>query len=145
MSESENSTAQLTIFYAGVINVFDNVSFDKAQAIMLLAGENSLSKPAVTEIPKGEVKSPPHQSSLTPVRKLKAGLPVARRYSLQCFLEKRRKRIVNKSPYAPLNPKDKKDNETMMNKAINKNHSDSLSPFPARLTCFVPISANNNF
>lgn len=34
-------TAQLTIFYAGMVNVYDDVPFDKAQAIMLLAGSGS--------------------------------------------------------------------------------------------------------
>ncbi|KAK7854048.1 protein tify 6b [Quercus suber] len=54
--DGRSSTSQLTIFYNGAINVYDNVSIDKAQAIMLLAGGNQscLSKPVVTEMPKTE-------------------------------------------------------------------------------------------
>ncbi|KAL6846597.1 hypothetical protein ACP4OV_024045 [Aristida adscensionis] len=36
-------TAQLTIFYAGSVNVFDNVSVEKAQELMFLASRGSLS------------------------------------------------------------------------------------------------------
>ena len=38
---------------------------------MLLAGESSLSKPVVTEMPKTEVRTPSHSSSLPSTCKLK--------------------------------------------------------------------------
>lgn len=46
----------------------------QAQAIMLLAGEWSLPKPIVQEMPTTEVRTPSCQSNLPPLHKLKAGI-----------------------------------------------------------------------
>ncbi|XP_068664378.1 protein TIFY 3-like [Aristolochia californica] len=75
---------QLTIFYAGTVNVYDNVANDEAQAIKLLAGESSRAATA-RRVPS--------------VREVRADVPMARKQSLNRFLERRRDRIVNVAPY----------------------------------------------
>ncbi|KAH7679779.1 Tify domain-containing protein [Dioscorea alata] len=40
-SKPSSTTAQLTIFYGGTVNVYDDVPLDKAQAIMFLASNSS--------------------------------------------------------------------------------------------------------
>ncbi|XP_021286935.1 protein TIFY 9-like [Herrania umbratica] len=143
----ESSKAQLTIFYAGVINVYDNVPTDKAQAIMLLAGESSLPKPIANEKPKTDSKAPLHPPNVESSCKLQAGLPIARKISLQHFLAKRRHRIGNNSPYAPTANKDEEKlairKLTLENKnSKDNNHSISLSPLPSRIGYFLPVAAN---
>ncbi|KAK1280540.1 Protein TIFY 3B [Acorus gramineus] len=57
------------------------------------------SSTAAVVSPAAPQNSPvPHPS---PLCKLQAELPVARRHSLQRFLEKRRDRLVSKAPYSP--------------------------------------------
>ncbi|KAK6240446.1 Tify domain - like 4 [Theobroma cacao] len=142
-----SSKAQLTIFYAGVINVYDNVPTDKAQAIMLLAGESSLSKPIANEKPRTDAKTPLPPPNVESSCKLQADLPIARKISLQHFLAKRRHRIGNNSPYAPAANKDEEKVDINELKLENKNskdnnHSISLSPLPSRLGYFLPVAAN---
>ncbi|KAL6297602.1 hypothetical protein ACE6H2_005744 [Prunus campanulata] len=88
--QSNKTSEQLTIFYDGIINVYDNIPVDKAQAIMRLASEDSSVKPLVAERLKIDRQKPPLKPKSLLVSKIRAGLPMARRYSLQCFLEKRR-------------------------------------------------------
>ncbi|CAN6195873.1 unnamed protein product [Urochloa humidicola] len=52
-------TAQLTIFYAGSVNVFDNVSAEKAQELMFLASRGSLPSSApVSRKPEAPIFAP---------------------------------------------------------------------------------------
>ncbi|CAH2072249.1 unnamed protein product [Thlaspi arvense] len=84
-SEPDASTIlppQLTIFFGGVVSVFDGIPAEKVCT-------STAASPAAQTFPI-------HPISFC---RSAADLPIARRHSLQRFLEKRRDRLVSKSPY----------------------------------------------
>ncbi|KAK3028271.1 hypothetical protein RJ639_037605 [Escallonia herrerae] len=141
------SKAQLTIFYSGNINVYDNVPPEKFQTIMLLAGGSA---PIVTSTPDIDVAKPPQKFKLPSLCKLQADLPLARKLSLQRFLQKRRDRIINKAPYvSPAITARKHDNRdeddrlsTNGDAAGFDNEHTGLFPFPSRFGYLLPVTAS---
>ncbi|XP_023645109.1 protein TIFY 6A isoform X2 [Capsella rubella] len=118
-------SSQLTIFYAGAVSVYKDISPEKAHAIMLLARDGPQDKPVPMPRPQKPVHHPfavvtDHSktgSGTTGLRVTKTmtslasthtdasnmaspvGLRQTRKASLARFLEKRKERVINFSPY----------------------------------------------
>jgi jasmonate ZIM domain-containing protein len=137
-SEADASTVtptQLTIFFGGRVTVFEGIPAEKIQEILRIAAaaaaksiETKVSSTSVSPVPSPAMNRAPSFSSTStaaspaaqsfPVNPISfcrsaADLPIARRHSLQRFLEKRRDRLVNKTPYFV--PPTKKDDVPIEN------------------------------
>nr|AIY25010.1 JAZ9 [Hevea brasiliensis] len=70
-AKTSGSPAQLTIFYAGTVNVYNDISPEKAQAIMFLAGKDSsissnMTQPNMTQ-PNNHIQEPSSKPIATDV------------------------------------------------------------------------------
>ncbi|EFJ32873.1 hypothetical protein SELMODRAFT_439249 [Selaginella moellendorffii] len=88
--------APLTLFYNGMVYVFDDVTDDMAQAIMILAGNATCSSASHTEKFLASAAKDAKPAAAMPSFTL-ADLPQARKASLHRFLEKRKDRLFAKS------------------------------------------------
>lgn len=109
---------QLTIFYGGMMKVYDGISPEKAQAIMFLAGNlatgdapqqraqpcsdvsspMSVSSHAVDQLFGGPANTNRVMSSLG--QAMQSAIPQARKASLARFFEKRKERVMASAPYS---------------------------------------------
>nr|ABR18272.1 unknown [Picea sitchensis] len=114
--------AQLTIFYAGTVSVY-NVSADKAKSIMMAASRicgspHSGSPSSSASTPSTQLNPTPRSMDMSPISSdsapvailnhtqasetiKTAAIPISRKCCIQRFLEKRNERIHGKSPYLP--------------------------------------------
>ncbi|KAG6588098.1 Protein TIFY 10A [Cucurbita argyrosperma subsp. argyrosperma] len=104
-------TSQMTIFYAGRVFVFNNVPVDRVGEVMFLAGressKNAANQRVLVETPTDSLSStsPASSRNQTPPppppqpQPVTGALPMARKASIQRFLEKRKDRMTARAPY----------------------------------------------
>ncbi|RDX88123.1 Protein TIFY 3B, partial [Mucuna pruriens] len=112
------SPTQFTILYKGKLCIYDGIPAGKVREIMMIASTSAKSAemksgiPLTSLIPTNSSSQQGNSTNLAspqsvcfPAKKssicrLQDEFPIARRQSLQRFLEKRRNRLGNKAPYA---------------------------------------------
>ncbi|CAA2970977.1 Hypothetical predicted protein [Olea europaea subsp. europaea] len=116
VKKSEQETAQMTIFYAGEVIVFDDFPADKAKEMMILASNSSAQNHSTTAFPPPLPTPPPSNMVQSPAESatnivptpaappLASDLPIARKNSISRFLEKRKERSIAKAPYQATEP-----------------------------------------
>ncbi|ERM99472.1 protein TIFY 10b isoform X1 [Amborella trichopoda] len=99
-SIAEQRKAQMTIFYDGKMVLIDDVSAEKAKIIMLMAANGAGCPQNSGSVPlPANTSSSNHRSSVS--SKNFSDMPMARKASLQRFLEKRKDRIKSTAPFPP--------------------------------------------
>ncbi|GLJ10344.1 hypothetical protein SUGI_0126550 [Cryptomeria japonica] len=93
----QHPSTQMTIFYEGTVNVYDDIPPDKAQAILMLAGGKMQSNCGLMRPPL--TKSVPLMNYSHSIPKV-SDLQLERKNSLQRFLQKRKERQRAKAPHA---------------------------------------------
>lgn len=101
------STAQVTIFYKGAVNVYD-LPAEKVQDIVKLASANSSSDRTTSTITSAKIEQISQQQPSKPTvnvvnqnqpQKLAVDMEIAKKLALKRFLQKRKERFNSVAPY----------------------------------------------